>query len=218
MNRGSHGRRMPSSSCSPTITVSGPLIAPASPGTGMKAGIAAITSSIPNTRLPRPASSSSSGSSSSGSPTVKAARRARVPASWRARARPGPAPPPVRSPLPGPGLPGSVVIAGRFGQFLHQQLVDARAVQVDHLDPPSLPLEPFAGIGDAPEMRDHHSRGGVEVVLILVGAPVAAEQLPHGVDGDAAVHQHRAVVAGDNQRLGVVALAAAGAADAGLQQ
>ena len=57
-----------------------------------------------------------------------------------------------------------------------QQLVDARPVEVDDLDPPSVPVEVLAHVRDAPETRDQHARRGVEIVFVLVRQLAAAEQ------------------------------------------
>src|SRR3546814_9826534 len=58
-----------------------------------------------------------------------------------------------------------IVRAGR-GDLLQQQLVDARAVEVDDLDPPAAPLEMLTDGGDAAELGDDHARGGVVFVLV----------------------------------------------------
>src|SRR3546814_1883695 len=79
-----------------------------------------------------------------------------------------------------------IVRAGR-GDLLQQQLVDARAVEVDDLDPPAAPLEMLTDVGDTAELGDDHSRGGVVFVLVLQRQHAGAEQFAQVVDRQAAV-------------------------------
>src|SRR5690554_5031954 len=104
-----------------------------------------------------PASSNRKGRVSPGSPAVK-------PSSSDLRPRSG------------------IVVASLDCDALQQQLVDARSVQVDHLDPPVLEFEMLAGVGDAAEVGDHHAGGRVVVVLGLARQGAAAEQLAQVVD------------------------------------
>src|SRR5688572_7686080 len=178
MKRGSHGRCRPISSCTPIRMTNGPLMAPPTPGIGMKAGRVARNSNIPNERSPSPPNRSPSLSTSCGSPSAKESSRARVPAS-------------------GGALPWSarcfIFVRVRFDALVQQQLVDARPVKVDHLDAPIVPVEIFAHVGDAPEVRDHHAGGGVEVMLLLVGQDAAAEQFAQVLDRQRSVEQEGAV-------------------------
>src|SRR5690606_25406108 len=163
MKPGSHGVRRPASSCRPIRIASGPLTAPPTPGIGMKAGSVATNSSMPNARVPSPANTSLKRMVWSGSPRVSAASSRRVPggrdAPWSSSPEPS-----VR------------IVPDRRGQALQQQLVDARAVEVDDLDPPVGPLEVLADVGDAPELGDDHARGGVVFVLFLQRQDAGAEQ------------------------------------------
>src|SRR5690606_1336961 len=194
--RGSHSRRMPTSRCTPTSTVAGPLIAPPTPGIGMNAGRIETNSSMPNTWRLRPARMSAIRRWSSPSPLASASSSSRVPG----------------TPVAARWTDRSVsTVAGTH--TLHQQLVDPGAVQVDHLDAPAAPFEGFADVGDPPEARDHHAGGGVVVVVVLARQRAAADQLAHRLHRGAAVHQQRAVVAGGDLRDGVGAFAGLGAAD-----
>src|SRR5690606_33847875 len=195
MKRGSQGVRRPTSICRPMSITSGPLTAPPTPGIGMKAGRVATNSSIPNARSPSPANTSAKRMVSSGAPEVSAASSSRVPGGRGAWC----------------GLPpGSSLrmVSGRLRQALQQQLVDARAVEVDDLDPPALPLEVLADVRDAPELGDDHAGGGVVVVFFLERQQAGAKQFAQVVDGQAAVDEQRAVVAHYHQRRGVAAVAA----------
>src|SRR5690606_35272604 len=182
MNRGSHGARRPASNCRPISITSGPLTAPPTPGIGMKAGSVATNSSMPNARSPRPANTSAKRILASGSPLVSAASSRRVPGgrgSWRG----------VSS------WPSLCIVSGRLVQALQQQLVDARPVEVDDLDPPALPLEVFAHVRDASELGDDHAGRGVVVVFRLEREQAGAEKFAQVVDGQAAVDEQGTVVA-----------------------
>src|SRR3546814_1810276 len=129
----------------------------------MKAGSVATNSSMPNARSPRPANTSQKRIGSSGSPAAGRASSARVPGG-----RGGLASSPA-------GRSVRIVRAGR-GDLLQQQLVDARAVEVDDLDPPAAPLEMLTDVGDTAELGDDHARGGVVFVLVLQRQHAGAEQ------------------------------------------
>src|SRR5690606_6021756 len=169
MNFGSHGARRPASSCTPIRIASGPLIAPPTPGIGMKAGSVVTNSSMPKARSPRPANTSLKRIVPSGSPAASAASSARVPGGRFGRAS-------------SPADRSGILRAGR-GDLLQQQLVDAGAVEVDDLDPPTVPLEMLADVGDAAELGNDHARGGVVVVLFLQRQHAGAEQLAQVVHG-----------------------------------
>src|SRR5690606_13906398 len=194
-NRGSHSRRRPTSRCTPTSMVSGPPIAPPTPGIGMKAGRVDTSSSIPNTWRLRPARMSSSRSWSPASLVARASYSSRVPG----------------TPWPAACLASAVSSAAMVHDALHavqQQLVHARAVEVDHLDAPAVPVEVLAHVRDSPELRDHHAGGGVIVVFVLGRQGAAAEQFAHGFHRDAAVDQQRAILAGCDLRDRIRAFAA----------
>src|SRR5690606_18135288 len=151
-----------------TLT-SGPLSAPARPGIGRKAGRVAMNSSMPNTLPPRPSMTEPSVTTSSAGPAASAARMARADARGRAAS--------------------SAIALGLPADALQQQLVDARAVQVDHLDPPARPLEVFAGAGDAAEVVDHHAGGGVVVAVVAAGQRAAVEQFAQRIGVEHAIDQ-----------------------------
>src|SRR5690606_19154684 len=109
-------------SCRPITLTRGPLSAPASPGIGRKAGRVAMNSSMPNRLPPSPSMTERRVTTSSGGPAESRASSVRALACG------------------GAGCPLSAIALGLDVQPLEQQLVDARAVQVDHLDPPAGPL------------------------------------------------------------------------------
>src|SRR5690606_33467587 len=181
-NFGSHGVRRPASSCRPIRIASGPLTAPPTPGIGMNAGSVATNSSMPKARSPRPANTSLKRIVPSGSPAASAASSTRVPGGRGGLA----SSPAARS--------AGMVGAGR-GDLLQQQLVDPWTVEVDDLDPPAVPLEVLADVGDAAELGDDHAGGGVVLVLVLQRQGAGAEQFAQVVHREAAVDQQRAVIA-----------------------
>src|SRR5690606_9866391 len=157
-SRGSQGWRMKTSSCRPIRLTSGPLSAPATPGMGRKAGRVAMNSSMPNRLPPRPSIIERRVTTSSGGPTESMASSARALA------------------YGGAGRALSA-IAQRFDvQPLQQQLVDTRAVQVHHLDPPPVPFEVLAHHGDAAEVGDDHARGGVVIAVVAIGQRAPVEE------------------------------------------
>src|SRR3546814_13251518 len=89
--------------------------------------------------------------------------------------------------------------------MLQQQLVDARAVEVDDLDTPAAPLEMLTDVGDAAELGDDHACGGVVFVLVLQRQDAGAERFTKVVDRTADVYTQRAVIAPDHQRPGAAA-------------
>src|SRR3546814_16037975 len=85
-----------------------------------------------------------------------------------------------------------LVRAGR-GDLLQQQLVDARTVEVDDLDPPAAPLDMLTDVGDTAELGDDHARGGVVFVLVLQRQPAGAEHFDTVAYRTAAFTKPRAV-------------------------